>query len=628
MAFWYFPSNDYGETKGINDSGVATFRGTPLKSLAREICQNSLDAATEFPVKVEFDAFQLPTGELPGVKDLSDSFEKCADYWKGQTAKTTKDFFANAIDKISDNTIKILRISDFNTKGLRGADETININTDWMRLTKSSGSSDKKGPAGGSFGIGKFAPFACSDFSTVFYSTYNDEDKCAYQGVSRLVTFMRDDEKTTQGIGYYGNERNTPIYSTLELQPNFKRNPGDYGTDLYIIGYKFYGEDWEDKIITSILDGFLGAIWNERLVVTVGDIQINKKTLGNLMEVYKEDLNDCYAIEYYKVLTSEATKWFPCSNHMDLGEINFGVLIGSQEFHRKAAMIRQTGMKIKDADRLSGYIPFAAVMFITGDKINEKLRAIENPEHTEWQPDRSTKPFEAKSIVKSLTDYMKKCIESCVKEGNGIEMDAAGVGNYIPDLPDEAVEQTTQEAVTDKTIGKIEKNIIKRKSIPHTPTQSTKIHGEADASGSPDDNSDVLDWPHDNNPHPHPPTPKPPTPIQPDDNGKEKTKMNVEVMPAKFLPIGIDVKNGKYILMFVPSANGANGKLELYLSGENNSYPAPLKTATLIGGGSVAIEDNRMVGLEFKKDTPLKISVELEYTDYCSMEVKAYANKA
>ena len=46
MAYWYFPSNDHGENKGINDSGVATFRGTPLKSLAREICQNSLDAAT------------------------------------------------------------------------------------------------------------------------------------------------------------------------------------------------------------------------------------------------------------------------------------------------------------------------------------------------------------------------------------------------------------------------------------------------------------------------------------------------------------------------------------------------------------------------------------------------------
>jgi len=42
---WNFPSNNHGEVKGISDSGVETFQGTPLKSLAWEICQNSLDAA-------------------------------------------------------------------------------------------------------------------------------------------------------------------------------------------------------------------------------------------------------------------------------------------------------------------------------------------------------------------------------------------------------------------------------------------------------------------------------------------------------------------------------------------------------------------------------------------------------
>ena len=59
MAYWYFPSNDHGENKGINDTGVATFRGTPLKSLAREICQNSLDAATDKTVRVDFSNFDI-----------------------------------------------------------------------------------------------------------------------------------------------------------------------------------------------------------------------------------------------------------------------------------------------------------------------------------------------------------------------------------------------------------------------------------------------------------------------------------------------------------------------------------------------------------------------------------------
>ena len=41
---WNFPSNNFGQISGIADSGVETFNGTPMKSLAREICQNSIDA--------------------------------------------------------------------------------------------------------------------------------------------------------------------------------------------------------------------------------------------------------------------------------------------------------------------------------------------------------------------------------------------------------------------------------------------------------------------------------------------------------------------------------------------------------------------------------------------------------
>jgi hypothetical protein len=63
---WRFSINDYGESKGINDSGVETFRGTPLQSLAREICQNSLDVASQFPVRIEFDLLEISTNELPG----------------------------------------------------------------------------------------------------------------------------------------------------------------------------------------------------------------------------------------------------------------------------------------------------------------------------------------------------------------------------------------------------------------------------------------------------------------------------------------------------------------------------------------------------------------------------------
>lgn len=624
MAYWYFPSNDNGENKGINDSGVATFRGTPLKSLAREICQNSLDAATGKTVRVDFVNYEIPTNNVPGADVLKETFEKCLAYWNGQKAKTTKDFFKNAFEKISVEKISVLRISDFKTKGLTGSKKTTDINTDWMRLTKSSGSSDKNGPAGGSFGIGKFAPFACSDFSTVFYNTYDIEDECAYQGVSRLVTFERDDGETTQGIGYYGNERNTPVFKSLNLDPSFNRDPGDYGTDVYVLGYRFSQEDWETAIVVSVLDSFLGAIWNEKLTVNVGDVKIDKSTLADLMEEYAEELTNTYVLEYYQVLTSPETKWFE-NNHLGLGTIKLGYLLNGNEFHRKVAMIRQTGMKIKDGDRINGFISFAGVLFIEGDTINEKLRALENPEHTEWQPDRAANPFEAKQLIKSLNDYMKKCLEELVEQGSQNEMDAVGVGNFIPDAPDDEKNQNKEEAISD-TVLEIEKRVIDRKYIPDIVSVENG-DDESEKKVDPVDGELDEDWVHEEPKNPPIDPPRPPQPVDYVDGTEKTASTPKEIKPSKFMFICNNPDEGKYMVDFIPSEDSDNGTLSFFLSGETEAYKAELVSASQIGGSGLIIRDNSVTGLRFEKGQHIRMNLQITHKDYCSMEVKAYVNK-
>ena len=623
MAYWYFPSNDHGENKGINDSGVATFRGTPLKSLAREICQNSLDAATGKTVRVDFSNYEIPTGNVPGADVLKETFEKCLAYWNGQKAKTTKDFFKNAFEKISAEKISVLRISDFKTKGLTGSKKTTDINTDWMRLTKSSGSSDKKGPAGGSFGIGKFAPFACSDFSTVFYNTYDIEDECAYQGVSRLVTFERDDGETTQGIGYYGNERNTPVFESLNLDPDFIRDPGDYGTDVYVLGYRFSQEDWETAIVVSILDSFLGAIWNEKLTVNVGDVKIDKSTLSELMEEYAEELTNTYVMEYYQVLTSPETKWFE-NNHLGLGTVKLGYLLNGNDFHRKVAMIRQTGMKIKDGDRINGFISFAGVLFIEGDTINEKLRALENPEHTEWQPDRAANPFEAKQLIKSINDYMKKCLEELVEQGSQNAIDAVGVGNFIPDTPDDEKNQNREEAISD-TVLEIEKRVIERKYVPDVVSVENG-DDESEKKVDPVDGESDEDWVHKKDGD-HVDPPRPPQPVDYVDGTEKTISTPKEIKPSKFMYICNNPDEGRYMIDFIPSDDSDKGKLSFFLSGETEAYKAELVSASQIGGSELKIQDNSLINLHFEKGQHIRINLQLAHKDYCSMEVKAYVNK-
>ena len=280
---WRFPSNDNGQIFGIADSGVETFNGSPITSLAREICQNSLDASdgSGHPVRVEFSAFSIPTGDIPGIETLQDAFQRGYQFWSIQQSDKARKFYSAAMDATHEMMMTCLRISDFHTTGLTGAKDT--YNSPWCNLIKSTGASDKSGTKGGSFGIGKFAPYACSRLRTVLYSTVAQDGVSAYQGVSRLTSFTQEDGTITQGTGFYGQEKNTPIWESYSLDPDFTR-PGDvYGTDVFVLGFHSFAH-WEEDMIGAILDGFLYAILSGTLVVKVGHHVISKDTLPPLIE--------------------------------------------------------------------------------------------------------------------------------------------------------------------------------------------------------------------------------------------------------------------------------------------------------------------------------------------------------
>ena len=79
---WNFPSNNYGQIFGISDSGVETFKGNPIKSLAREICQNSLDATLENgkPTRIGFKTFEISPDKIPDYLSLKDALERSLDF--------------------------------------------------------------------------------------------------------------------------------------------------------------------------------------------------------------------------------------------------------------------------------------------------------------------------------------------------------------------------------------------------------------------------------------------------------------------------------------------------------------------------------------------------------------------
>ena len=148
---WRFPRLDGGDEQGINNGGIATFKGSELyDNLAREICQNSLDAAIKGKTAiVEFSSFSIESKDFPDVEGFRDILCCCKEYANQVKNDKTENFFNIAIDKINSKTISMLRISDFNTTGLVGSN--------WDDLVDISGNSGKGGEKLGSFGIGKNA---------------------------------------------------------------------------------------------------------------------------------------------------------------------------------------------------------------------------------------------------------------------------------------------------------------------------------------------------------------------------------------------------------------------------------------------------------------------------------------
>ena len=96
---WNFPSNNHSQIIGIADSGVEMFKGTPIKSLAREICQNSLDARLDnaHPARLEFETFTINPKTIPDSSNLEDAFERSRDFWKIQDSTQARNFFKRAL---------------------------------------------------------------------------------------------------------------------------------------------------------------------------------------------------------------------------------------------------------------------------------------------------------------------------------------------------------------------------------------------------------------------------------------------------------------------------------------------------------------------------------------------------
>lgn len=436
---WHHPTDDSDQWDGFNEPGMEHFTGSPIQHLAREVNQNSLDAGEDGIVEVRIDLREVEVSELPHLDELKANMTCCHEASKNESKKA-ETFFRAALVELEKSKISALTISDHNTRGMRGPAEN---GTPFYAFMKAKGQSRKgNDTATGSYGIGKFAPYAVSKLRTIFISTIYQEDEGNYiqlsQGKSILMSHEREG-KLRQGVGFWGvRKKCQPVAGVTPELPNWLQRaakeediPKSKGSTLTVLGFDAV-LNWQTHLAVSVAENFFGAISDGKLRVIIAEKYTLDQT--SIFEFFEdnevrkkiEDLKDepeqfdnCknYLLAHQgglEVITEE-------SEQRELGLCQIKILIG-ENLPKKVCALRN-GMFITDGlnglKRFSDFKDFVAVFHCQSTKGNELLRWMEPPRHDDFEHARlATKKEQqrGKKALHELAEWIKSVLRTHAKD--------------------------------------------------------------------------------------------------------------------------------------------------------------------------------------------------------------------
>lgn len=630
-AKWTFAKNDGGQMCGLNNAGVETFKGNFDRYLAREIIQNSLDAIADpnKPVEVRFQKESVPRGDVPDMDFLRDTLQRCAEFWTWD--KKASSFLERAIQLASAREIVTLHVSDYNTEGVCGGDR--DHHKGWFHLVRCAGSSSKLEGEGGSFGIGKNAPFAASMLRTIFYSTLNKDAEHIFAGVATLVSHELTDKSMAQAVGFLGGEKGASIRDGLAIPKRFMRR--EQGTDLVILGFPDE-EEWERDLVYSILDNFWPAIEFGILEVWVGETFINKESLPSLLRFYSEKGDDFSAHLYYNAFKR------PLHHHSetlkDLGACDLYILADDSALPKRVAMIRKTGMVIFQKPFRS-IIPFCGVFLCRNEKGNMKLREMEPPRHDIWDRDHPEKGANRK-IENEYVGFIRGKLRDLAPVDPTKVIAVPGLNKYLPD--DEDSDEQPFDGSADESKGESAEpatppppmpvRVIPRDRRMPQPDSARPILGE-DETDIPGDGQGANGVPEGTpkdrtpNPHPNPDNPNPGGGAESSDATKTAgSKGGVHSKPSvpiRFRSFSTNPEAGMYTVSITSEAE-VQKKVILSFSavGDDQREAASLKWARLSPSELLTLEKGHLVGpVLLAPGKTLRIEVALVRPGRIAMEV-------
>lgn len=655
---WRFPNNGNGIEFGLDTGDIDIFKKDPIGSLAREICQNSIDANRGInPTRVEFSTFTIKRDDIPGITELALQIKKCYEFRKNDKKEGAA--LEAIYNTINSERIQCLRISDYNTTGLIGV-SGFERKTAFYNLAKTSGACFKREGSGGSKGIGKAAAFGASSTRTLFYSTYTEKEEKGYIGVSKLRSAPLDSTGLRMSVpeGYYGlGDDNFPVQGReLYLDPSFSRTEGDYGTDLYLIGFGDR-DNWKTDLIFKLLDSFLVAFIKEKLEVQIDEVILNKKTIktfiyDNKMFEGKDSSRLKSIVAQYELLIDP--KVFCIEKTVKgYGSIKVYVRTYEQGETYKATsvcdIIRWPYMKITSyaSGRL---IPYSAICIIEKSDLHEALRSLENAEHTEWSWERlegESARAKGKSLLSSLKNLISRAINEALTKEIGEQTDVAGAGANLPSMENE---DSIGDGKFDKSeedtpyIGRIRFNHLMKNKVDMGNDGKDNLSSSINTRISESDFGDTADFtsygngsieanPNPNpNPDPNPnPNPLPPqssqtTNAQEDKNNGVKGRIHklLKGMRAKYM---YDKSNNNFIMTFKSEYTEPDCEIVIKEIGESNDkYDVDIVSAT-VNGKECVVENGIITGLTLHKDQKYVVIYNVRTENRFAAEVEFYANR-
>lgn len=426
---FYFEKQGLSGEEGPIDPAQQYFEGSHADhAVVRETGQNTLDNPgkdADGPIRMEFELATMATKDIPGIEGLRAHLQAVADQTENQQGH---DRMVKAAALAMEETVSVLRISDYNTTGLTGSENLAARGSPLSRLTRGKGGSTDD-ERGGSFGIGSAVGPMASDLCTVIYTSIpEDTHDSVMAGYTRLATHTLD------GISYRAEGYFTRLNCDADFEykrPAPKIGPflerTEPGTDIYILGYRMAERDPElERVRDAMIDNFMSAIARGSFVVE-GRAPGNHWTLNaTTLAGFTKGRPEAHA--FYQALQDSSPAEAVIQK---AGKVRLYINVDDRlEKKLHTITMRAPLMKIDTFRHNSISAKYAAVLICDSAEGNKYLRQLEPPQHHEW--DAARDQLNGEKVIRDLKAFVRESLRERISTEIGDEVKIDGLSRFLP----------------------------------------------------------------------------------------------------------------------------------------------------------------------------------------------------